>query len=143
LFFSLGSRGEGYACSLLAVKREGGITTFRRVTRLRGDSGALRSKPRDIHSGVVVYREGAAFFVGMDMTDQRSPSLLAAIPVVSRDIIYGGDALVSTGHHYEVVKFCISPISKRSKVWRAMRNVSLLSKSELDLRFPQVSRFFS
>jgi transcriptional regulator with XRE-family HTH domain len=142
LFFAHDPGGSNYACSLLSIRREGGITTFKRVTRLRGSSGVFKSEPRNVHSGIIVYRDKSVFFVGMDMTDERSPSLLAATPVVSRDVIYGGDALVSTGYNYEVVKFCISPISKRTKVWRAMRNVSLLSKAELDFNFPKVSQFF-
>jgi hypothetical protein len=141
IFSVLGELGS-FACSLLAVRREGGLTTFKRITRLRGDVGIFKSTARDVHSGVIVYREGMAFLVALDITHQRSPSLLVANPVASRDVIYSGVSLISTGTSYNPVKFCICPISKRTSVWKAMKNVSFLRGDELRSQFPNAADFF-
>ena len=132
---------QNFACSLLAVRREGGITTFKRVTRLRGDTGIFKSTARDVHSGIVIYRDGMAFLMALDITHQRMPSLLVATPVASREVAYSGISLISTGNKFGFVRFCISPIQKRTKIWKAMRKVSFLSADEIDNLFPKVKQF--
>ena len=142
VIFSMSGEVQNFACSLLAVRREGGITTFKRVTRLRGDTGIFKSTARDVHSGIVIYRDGMAFLMALDVTQQRLPSLLVASPVVSREVIYSGVSLISTGSRFDVIKFCICPVQKRTKIWSAMRKVSFLSANELDSAFPHVRQFF-
>jgi transcriptional regulator with XRE-family HTH domain len=131
IYFSMPGDPEMVACSLMAVKREGGITTFRRVTRLGGASGGLRPRARGVHSGIVIFRDGLAFFIGIDVIDNSVPTILVGRPVASSEIIYAGQAQLTTDTGFGMVKFCITAVSKRTKVWKAMQRVKFHQKSDV------------
>ena len=63
IYFSVPDDRFTVACSLLAVRREGGVTTFRRVTRVGGAVERYRPNTKSIHSGIVLYRDQLAFLV--------------------------------------------------------------------------------
>ena len=123
VYFSVPSDPDMVACSLMAVKREGGVTTFRRVTRLGGASGGHRPRGRGVHSGIVIFRDGLAFFIGLDTIDNVVPTILVGRPATSSEIIYAGQAHLSTDTGFGTTKFCITAVSKRTKVWKAMQRV--------------------
>jgi transcriptional regulator with XRE-family HTH domain len=131
IYFSVPSDPEMVACSLLAVKREGGVTTFRRITRLGGPSGGLRPGGRGVHSGIVIFREGLAFFVGLDAIDHAVPTMLVGRPSASSEIIYAGQAHLATDAGFDSVRFYITAVSKRMKLWKAMHRVRFHRRSEV------------
>jgi transcriptional regulator with XRE-family HTH domain len=130
VYFSVPEDPSLVACSLMAVKREGGITTFRRITRLGGASGALRPRARGVHSGVVVFRDGLAFFIGVDTKKNTPPTFLVGRAVASSDLIYAGQADVLTDSGFRRTRFYVTAVSKRTKVWKAMRNVKFHQASD-------------
>ncbi len=123
------------ACSLMAVKREGGVTSFRRITRPGGVAGVLHPRGRGVHSGIIVFRDGLAFFIGVDLKKNTPPTFLVGRVVASSDIIYAGLADVSPDSEYGKVSFYITAVPKRTKVWKAMRKVKFHQASEV-LAFP-------
>jgi transcriptional regulator with XRE-family HTH domain len=131
VYFSVPSDPEMVACSLMAVKREGGVTTFRRVTRLGGASGGLRPRGRGVHSGIVIFNDGLAFFVGLDTFDKAVPTILVGRPVTSSEIIYSGQAQLATDTGFDKVNFCITAVPKRTKVWKAMHRVKFHQTSDI------------
>ena len=131
VYFSVPSDPDLVACSLLAVKRERGITTFRRVTRLGGASGALRPRGRGVHSGMVLFRDGLAFFIGVDTTKNTPPTVLVGRPMASSEIIYAGRAHIGTDSGFSEVKFYITAVPNRTKVWKAMRKVKFHQTSSV------------
>jgi transcriptional regulator with XRE-family HTH domain len=131
VYFSVSGDPEMIACSLMAVKREGGLTTFRRITRLGGASGGLRPRGRGAHSGIVIFRDGLAFFIGLDSIDNAVPTILVGRLVTSSDILYAGQAHLVTDTGFTQVKFLISAVPKRTKVWKAMHRVKFYQMSEI------------
>lgn len=131
VYFSVPRDRELVACSLLAVKREGGLTTFRRITRLGGISDGRRPKTRSIHSGVVLYRENYAFLIGLDTIDNGGPTILVASPMTSSEILYSGQGHVATGSDFDIVQFYITASPKRTKIWKAMNRVKIHSLNEI------------
>jgi transcriptional regulator with XRE-family HTH domain len=131
VYFSVPEDPNLVACSLMAVKREGGITTFRRITRLGGASGARHPRGRGIHSGIVTFRDGLAFFVGVDTTKNTPPTLLVGRAVASSEIIYAGQADILTDSGFRKARFYVTSVSRRTKVWKAMRNVKFHQASDV------------
>jgi transcriptional regulator with XRE-family HTH domain len=130
VYFSVSGDPEMVACSLMAVKRDGGLTTFRRITRLGGVSGGLRPGTRGVHAGVVIFRDGLAFFMGLNTIDNAVPTILVGRPSASSDILYAGLAHLATDTGFTQVKFLITPVPRRTKVWKAMQRVKFHQRSE-------------
>jgi hypothetical protein len=133
VYFSVPGDLEMVACSLMAIKRDGGITTFRRVTRLGGASGGLRPRARGVHSGIVIFRDGLAFFIGIDVIDNSVPTILVGRPIASSEIIYGGQAQLTSETGFGTAKFYITAVSKRTKVWKAMQRVKFHQKLDIKI----------
>jgi transcriptional regulator with XRE-family HTH domain len=143
IYFSVPSDIEMVACSLLAVKREGGITTFRRVTRLGGPSGGLRPGGRGVHSGIVIFREGLAFFVGLDAIAHAVPTMIVGRPSASSEIIYSGHAHLATDVGFDRVRFYITAVSKRTNIWKAMHRVKFHQRADIRLISKKLFELFS
>ena len=143
VYFSVPSDPDLVACSLMAVKREGGLTTFRRVTRLGGASGALRPRGRGIHSGLVFFRDGLAFFIGLDKIATSAPTILVGRPAASSEIIYAGQAHIATDSGFGSVLFCITAVRKRVKVWKAMHRIQFHNISDIKEFSEKIFIFFS
>jgi transcriptional regulator with XRE-family HTH domain len=141
VYFRSTNDEKSFVCSLIAIHREGGFTTFRRITRLRGEHGSLLIRTTDIHRGLVLHRNNTAFFLGIDTTKGRYPSILIANPVASRNVIYSGRSLVSDGNNFVVMNFCIVPASRKTKIWDAMRHVSFVSLDHLVKSAPDVIKY--
>lgn len=131
VYFSVSGDPEMVACSLMAVKREGGLTTFRRITRLGGASGGLRPRTRGVHAGIVILRDGLAFFVGLDTINSSVPTIMVGRPSASSEIIYAGQANLVTDAGFALVKFLISAVPKRTKLWKAMHRVRFYQMTEI------------
>jgi transcriptional regulator with XRE-family HTH domain len=131
VYFSVSGDPAMVACSLMAIKREGGLTTFRRVTRLGGVSGGLRPRTRGVHSGMVIFRDGLAFFMGLDAIDNAVPTILVGRPSASSEILYAGQAHLATDTGFTQVKFLITPVPKRTKIWKAMHRVKFHQRSDI------------
>jgi transcriptional regulator with XRE-family HTH domain len=143
VYFAVSGDPEMVACSLMAIKREAGITTFRRITRLGGASGGMRPRTRGVHSGVVIFRDGLAFFMGLDTIGNAVPSILVGRPFASSEILYAGQAHLVTDTGFTQVKFLISPVPKRTRVWKAMHRVRFYQKMELGAYSKKLLDFFS
>jgi transcriptional regulator with XRE-family HTH domain len=143
VYFSVAGDREMVACSLMAVKREGGLTTFRRVTRLGGASGGLRPRTRGVHAGAVIFRDGLAFFMGLDTIDNAVPTILVGRPSASSEILYAGQAHLATDTGFAHVKFLMTPVPKRTKVWKAMHRVKFYQRSEIQSFSKRIFDFFS
>jgi transcriptional regulator with XRE-family HTH domain len=142
VYFSVPNDPDSFVCSLLAVRREGGFVTFRRITRTITSSLTLRGVNFGLHSGVVLFREGQLFFVGVARANEAAPSFLVANELLSREVLFGGKAIVHAGTNFHIVKFCIVPIPPRTKVWKAMRQATVLSRAEITSISPAVGAFF-
>ncbi len=142
VYFSIPNDPEHFVCSLLAVRREGGFVTFRRITRTASAYGTLRSVNFGLHSGIILFRENLLFFVGDAKAKEAAPSLLVANEMLSRELLFGGRATVHAGTNFHIVKFCISPIPGRVKIWKAMQRVHVLHHSELNSISVGLSSFF-
>lgn len=142
IYFAVPDDPDSFTCSLLAIRREGGLTTFKRISRAVTARLTLRPRTLGIHSGFVVFREGLLFFLGVGMVQGGSPSMLVAHPIVSPEIPYVGQAIVHAGSTFHIVKFCITAVSKRVKIWKTMRSVRLLSRTELLNISPKVHAYF-
>jgi transcriptional regulator with XRE-family HTH domain len=143
IYFSVSGDPDMVACSLMAVRREGGLTTFRRITRLGGASGGLRPRGRGVHSGIVIFRDGLAFFIGLDSIDNAVPTILVGRLVTSSEILYAGQAHLVTDTGFTHVKFSITPVPKRTKVWKAMHRVKFHQRSEIKDFSKKIFDFFS
>ena len=143
IYFSVSGDADMIACSLMAVRRVGGVTTFRRVTRLGGASGGLRPRARGVHSGMVLFRDGLAFFIGLNTIESAVPSILVGRPVASSEIIYSGQAQLTTDSGYGMVKFCITAVPKRTKIWKAMRSVKFHQATEIKLLSKKIFEIFA
>ncbi|MGL4490813.1 MAG: helix-turn-helix transcriptional regulator [Rhizobiaceae bacterium] len=139
VYFSMPSDPDHFICSLMAVRREGGFTTFRRITRKVSASDTLRSVKFGLHSGVILFRENVLFLLGHPSADEAAPSMLAANELLSRDVPFGGRAIVHAGSTFHIVKFWITPIPPRMKIWKAMQRVRVLGKSEIASLSPRLA----
>jgi transcriptional regulator with XRE-family HTH domain len=135
IYFSVPEDPNLVACSLLAIRREGGLTTFRRITRLGGAAGAFHPRGRGVHSGIVLFREGRAFFIGVDLRKNTPPTFLVGRTVAFSGMIYAGQAEVTVDSGFSKVSFYVIAVSKRTKVWKAMRNVKFHQASDVPV-FP-------
>ena len=143
VYFSVSGDPEMVACSLMAVKREGGLTTFRRITRLGGASGGLRPRGRGAHSGIVMFRDSLAFFIGLDLIDNAAPTILVGRLVTSSEIVYAGQAHLVTDTGFTQVKFLICAVPKRTKVWKAMHRVKFYQILDIRDYSRKIFNFFS
>ena len=141
IYFSMANDPDIFICSLLAIRREGGLTTFKRISRYVDPLAALRPSQRGIHSGVIFFRESLLFFLGLDQVTPGTPSMLVARPMVSAEILYGGQAIVHSGPTFQIVKFCIALAPKRVKIWRAIKKVKIMSIYELSEISPTIMEF--
>lgn len=143
VYFSIPNDPDFIVCSLMAVRREGGFTTFRRITRTASTSGALRSVSFGFHTGVILFKENMLILLGDAKAKEAAPSILMATELLTKDVPFGGQAIVHAGSTFHIVRFCITPIAPRVKIWKAMPRVRLMPKQEaLDLS-PGLRSFFS
>ncbi len=136
IYFSVPNDPESFVCSLLAIRREGGLTTFKRISRFADTLAPMRPTKRAVHTGVVLFRESLLFFMGFDQESPTTPSMLVARASVSADILYSGQAIVHSGQTFQITKFCITPTPKRSRIWKVMKNLKLMSGTELAAMAP-------
>jgi hypothetical protein len=108
-------------CSILAVRLEAGLCTFRRVTRVRRNNDTNKLSLRGLHYGIASIKQNRLFMLGADRFDEFAITLLTGSPVVSPNVLYGGIASVSTGSDFKHVPFAITAASSGSSVRDALK----------------------
>lgn len=142
VFFEVPTDPEMVTCSLLAVDRQGALTTFRRITRLRDGVSSQLLRGMGANSGIILNRAGVLYLLGCDTITDWMPSLLVATSQPSSTILFTGNAQVKYGSRFQTIKFCITSAQKSKSIWRIVKNVRMLSKEELAVKNRKVFEFF-
>jgi transcriptional regulator with XRE-family HTH domain len=112
-------------CSLLAVRNDSGICTFRRITRLKRINDNNKTKVSGIHYGIASISQGRLFMLAVDRFDNYSVTLLTGIPILSTKVLYGGIATISTGIDIRQVPFVIGAAQSDEGVRQALKHAIL------------------
>lgn len=112
-------------CSLMAVKNEHGLCTFRRITRLKQINENSKTKVVGIHYGLASLSKGRLFMLAVDKYDDYSITLLTGNPILSPKVIYGGIATVSNGIDIKQVPFVIGAVQDGTSVSTALKHAIL------------------
>ena len=81
-------------CSTLVVRRDGNLTTFRRLTNLAEPHGSWWSNFGGDHKGVILDRGHWLYFVGLNGRGNREPTLLTMRWLANSRPMLGGQAMV-------------------------------------------------
>jgi transcriptional regulator with XRE-family HTH domain len=142
IYFEFPGEPDNLVCSLFAVGREGILTTFRRITRMKCGSGLQLLGANGVHKGIVLKRSNTLFMLALDSIDDWLPSLLVAEANSSSSVLYSGFAQIMSPSKFHTVKFCIVPITSNLNIPSLMRQVRIQSKNEIFNTSNIVYRFF-
>jgi transcriptional regulator with XRE-family HTH domain len=134
VYFANNDADKSVVCSLLAVKNESGLCTFRRITRDRRHSFPPGSYLQSCHYGIATLNDSKISLVGVDVFEKLAITLLSGISIFSSNLIYGGIAAVSTGIDFKNVPFVIAAVKKGYTLRQAMSEVKVypINSSLLD-----------
>jgi transcriptional regulator with XRE-family HTH domain len=134
VYFCNSDTDKSVVCSLIAVRTEGGLSVFRRVTRIPRKKDLSRSNLSGLHYGIVTSRQNRVTLIGFDLLEGFSVSLLTAISIVSSSILYGGVALISNNGNYRSIPFAIVAVKSGYTFKQALShaNVYPANSTELD-----------
>ncbi len=142
IYFDYPGEPDKVLCSLLAVGREGILTTFRRITRMKDGSGRQLLGAKSVHKGIILKRSNSLFMVGLDSVGDWVPSMLVADASSSSSVLYNGFAQVMSPFKFHTVKFCIVPAKPNEKIWNAMKYIKTHKKSEVFNKLGELHDYF-
>jgi transcriptional regulator with XRE-family HTH domain len=141
IYFSNYDVDGSIICSLLAIRQDLGIYTFRRVTRKRNKFGFMGVGLRGFHYGITWVSQNKLFMLGVDRFEENAVTLLTGTPVVSTKILYSGIATVSTGVEFRNVPFVICAAKGVRGVRDALRSANVYPANS-PLLDDSISQFF-
>jgi transcriptional regulator with XRE-family HTH domain len=135
VYFLNSDTDSSIVCSLLAIKREGGISVFRRVTRIPRKSGPSSPFLSGFHYGFVTSVHNKVSLLGFDVLEDYSFSLLNGVSIVSSEILYGGIGLITNGANTRSIPFVIVSVKSGYTVKQALKGAKVypIKSAELDL----------
>jgi transcriptional regulator with XRE-family HTH domain len=133
VYFSNADGDRSVVCSLMALRREGGICVFRRVTRIRRKGDPNSPTLSGFHYGIVTSRQNQISLLGVDVLEDLSISLLNGVSVISSNILYGGFALLSSGFNSRIVPFAIVAVRSGYTVREALKGARVYPLNSPDL----------
>jgi transcriptional regulator with XRE-family HTH domain len=133
IYFSNSDTDKSVVCSLIAVRTEGGLTVFRRVTRIPRKEDSSKSNLSGLHYGIVTSRQNRVTLVGFDLLEDFSTSLLSAISIVSSNILYGGLALISNNGNYRSIPFAIVAVKSGYTFRQALKHANVYPANSVEI----------
>lgn len=134
--FLIPQHPNSIARSTVVVRRDGNLTTFRRLTGLAEPRGSWWAQYVGDHNGVILERRHIVYFVGMNQRDAREPTFLVLRwQPVSRPIL-GGHAMILTPSGPTITPVVLSPCPRKTSLRAALRASHVYSAD--DARIEQV-----
>lgn len=125
VYFPIDADMKYILCSLLAIRVEGSVTTFRRITKIISPNYEAANHIRGIHKGIILTINNRVLFYGFDSANNYAPSLLVGDLTLSSEVFISGISLISAPFDYRNTPFAIYPIGKNTSIGEAMKNVRI------------------
>lgn len=126
IFFKADEDGRYILKSLLAVKtNNNNLGSFRRVSREKKEHKFCGTGRQGITSGIMYSSNGKAIFIGVDVLNNHSVSMMVGEGVNKKDIILGGTAIVNAPHEYNIKRFAICEAPRHISIREAFSDTML------------------
>lgn len=116
--------------SVLVVRSDGNLTTFRRLTGISEPRRSWWSHFTGDHKGIIVERLHWLYFVALNWRGTREPSLLAVRWVPISEPMLGGQALIMTPSGPTLTAVVVTPCEKAMGFRAAVRASHVYSSSD-------------
>ncbi len=107
--------------SVLIVRRDGNLSTFRRLTGYSEKRGSWWSHFHGDHKGIILERRHWLYFVGLNGVGNNEPTLLVLRWVPNSDPILGGHATILTPIGPTVTAAVVTPCPPRTTLRAAVK----------------------
>ena len=108
-------------CSTVVVRREGSLSTFRRLTGLAEPKGSWWSRFHGDHQGIILERRHWLYFVALNSVASQDPTLLVLRWVPDTNPVLGGFATVQTPEGPTVTAVVLSACRPRTTLRAALK----------------------
>lgn len=119
--------------SAMVVRRDGNMTTFRRLTGVAEPRGSWWSHFNGDHKGLILERRHCLYFVGLNSVGNHEPTLLVLRWVPNSDPILGGHATILTPSGPTVTAAVVTPCSPRTTLRAAVKGSHAYSFNSPDI----------
>jgi hypothetical protein len=119
--------------SVIVVRRDGNMTTFRRLTGVAESRGSWWSHFNGDHKGLIVERRHCLYFVGLNSVGNHEPTLLVLRWVPNSDPILGGHASILTPFGPTVTAAVVTPCPPGTSLKAAIRGSHAYSFESADI----------
>jgi transcriptional regulator with XRE-family HTH domain len=107
--------------SAMVVRRDGNMTTFRRLTGVAEPRGSWWSHFNGDHKGLILERRHWLYFVGLNSVGNHEPNLLVLRWVPNSDPILGGHATILTPSGPTVTAAVVTPCRPKTTLRAAVK----------------------
>jgi transcriptional regulator with XRE-family HTH domain len=116
--------------SVLVVRNDGNLTTFRRLTGISEPRRSWWSHFTGDHKGVVIERLHWLYFVALNWRGTREPSLLALRWIPISEPMLGGQAMIMTPSGPTLTAVVVTPCERSMRFRAAVRASHVYSSSD-------------
>lgn len=116
--------------SVLVIRNDGGLTTFRRLTGFSEPHGSWWSHFTGDHKGIVIERLHWLYFVALNWRGTREPNMLALRWLPISEPMLGGQAMIMTPTGPSVTAVVLTPCDKSMSFMAAVRASHVFSTND-------------
>ncbi len=119
--------------STLVVRRDGNLSTFRRLTGISEPKGSWWSHFNGDHKGIILERRHWLYFVALNSVGTHDPTMLVLQWIPNSDPILGGHASILTPLGPTVTAVVMSPCGNRVGLRSAIKSSHVYSVDDPDI----------
>ena len=119
--------------SVLVVRNDGNLTTFRRLTGISEPRRSWWSHFTGDHKGIIIERLGWLYLVALNWRGTRDPTMLALRWIPISEPMLGGHAMIMTPAGPTVTAVVVSPCEKSMRFRAAVRASHVYSSDDQEI----------